>query len=156
MRWEPAQIARFARGAGFHGDDERTAVAIAIATSGGVAHYDVQAGVPGAGHWKGLWGIDTDRWPEWGDADLYVPQINAEVAHVLYERTGGFAWSPAYRARTHETHDHLAGVERTKVQHAQSATLPFTFHTTGQHVHDTGARLRRAHANRTHFRPPGR
>jgi hypothetical protein len=139
MRWEAAQLARFARGAGFVGDDVTEATALALAVSGGIASFDHTVGAPGAGHYVGLWGIDVDRYPEYALHDLHVPQTNAAVAHELWEAAGGWSWSPTHAAGYHLAHRKHAGIERTRELHAQHAAVPVGFGAGAQ-------RLRAAHA----------
>ena len=126
MRWDAPAIASFARQGGIPEHEIATAIALALATSGGIATYDHVAGIPGAGRYVGLWGIDTDRWPEYADADLHVPQMNAWAAGDLYEHAGGWEWSPVFVAGTHRPHLHDAGVARSRVMDAQPVTLAFT------------------------------
>lgn len=116
--WAGRSIAAFAKGAGFFGDDVKTAVAIALAASGGYDHYDVHAGVPGAGHWQGLWAIDTDLWPEHAHLDLHDPWRNAEAAYASTIMGNGFGWSAVYRNN----------VYRMQLAHAATETSyqPFT------------------------------
>jgi Lysozyme like domain len=116
--WNGRSIAEFARRAGFYGDDVKIATAIALAASGGHDSYDVQAGVPGAGHWQGLWAIDTDLWPEHADLDLHVPQTNAKAAYQSTIMSNGYDWSAVYRNNVYRMFLDHAGTE--------ASYMPFT------------------------------
>lgn len=93
----PSEIADVARAAGFSGDDLITAVAIAMAESGGDAHAynpEEQAGTPPGMGSYGLWQIYLWAHPEFAGWDLYDPAQNARAAYQIYARTGDFrAWS---------------------------------------------------------------
>ena len=153
MRWDAHEIARFARAAGFTGDDVTIATALAIATSGGNASYDVHAGVPGAGHWVGLWGIDTDRMPEWAEVDLHVPALAAEVVRTLHERYRGWSWSPTFRAGAHVPFLAEAGTARTREYDYQRPVTPFTIHDTAKRLRNTSDDLAAMRAKLSTFRP---
>lgn len=103
MRWSPATIAHYATGAGFVRPDVYTATAIALAASGGIDHYDHSPGVPGAGRYVGLWGVDTDEWPDLAH-DVLTPHGAAVAAYELTRRCGGFDWSSCARAGAHLRH----------------------------------------------------
>lgn len=156
MMWQAEQVARFARGAGFHTDAVTTATAVALASSGGVAHYDHAVGVPGAGHYVGLWAIDIDRWPEYADRDLHVPYQAAEAAYDLTERHGGWSWSAVHEAGHHLAYVAHAGTARTKELHAQAPAAPFTIHHTDDTIRHCGARLAQLRADLTVYRAPWR
>lgn len=72
------------------------AVALALVSSGGHDGYDMRAGMPGAGHWQGLWAIDADRYPEVAPLNLHNPHDAAHACNFLTHRYLGFCWSPAY------------------------------------------------------------
>ena len=99
-RISPEQIARYAYEAGFRGDKLTTAVAIALAESGG----DVRAhNTDPPDNSYGLWQINMygDLGPDRrrqhdldANRDLFNPATNAEVAHEIYEQRGSFQdWS---------------------------------------------------------------
>lgn len=96
MKWGPSSICQFARDAGFPWRVVAPAAAIALASSGGHDNYDMAAGIPGAGHWKGLWAIDIDRWPDYAALDLADPETAAQAAARLCLAVGSFRWSPAF------------------------------------------------------------
>lgn len=83
-----AQIAQYAAGAGFSGLDLTTAVAIALAESGGDpnAHGDTTLG-SGTGSF-GLWQIYLDAHPEYANVNLYDPSENAAAAYAIYVQAG--------------------------------------------------------------------
>lgn len=152
MRWEAVEIAKFARGAGFHGDDVTTATAVALATSGGVASFDVSAHAPGCGHWVGLWGVNVDKYPELADRDLHVPYVAAAVAHELCERHGGWEWAPAFTSGQYVPFLAHAGTEQSREYDHQRPVLPFTFHHTDKALRARQQRLatRAAAATQVH------
>lgn len=92
-----AQIAAYARTAGFSDGDLTIAVAVALAESGGKvsAHGDTGIG-SGTGSF-GLWQIYSDAHPEYGPdfTKLYDPQANANAAFAIFTAAGdSFApWS---------------------------------------------------------------
>ncbi len=85
-----SQILSVAANAGFNGSDLITAVAIALAESGGnpKAHGDTSLG-SGTGSF-GLWQIYSDAHPEFGPdfTQLYDPQTNANAAFSIYQAAG--------------------------------------------------------------------
>jgi hypothetical protein len=105
MNLSPAQIAQYAAAAGFSGADLVTAVAIALAESGGNANaYNAEPqDVPGnygrasAGDGLGsvgLWQIYLAAHPEFTGENLLDPQTNANDAYAIYAVAGGFhPWS---------------------------------------------------------------
>jgi hypothetical protein len=100
-------IATFAAQAGFVGNDLVTAVAIALAESGGNARAynpEKQANAPAGKGSYGLWQIYLNAHPEFTNLDLYDPQTNANAAYSVYSKAGGFyPWSTynngAYQAQ---------------------------------------------------------
>jgi Lysozyme like domain len=93
VKLSAAQIAVYAMQAGFTGDDLVTAVAIALAESGGDpnAQGDFMAGQYTS---YGLWQIHWTVHPEFQPTQLFDPQYNANAAFLLYERRHGFGdWS---------------------------------------------------------------
>lgn len=97
----PAQLAGYARTAGFTGNDVVTAVAVALAESGG--HTDSHNTNAGTGdNSYGLWQINMlgalgpARRKEFGIAsndELFDPTTNARCAHVIWKGSGWNAWS---------------------------------------------------------------
>jgi hypothetical protein len=89
------QIATIAHNAGFAGQDLITAVAVAMAESGGDSNA-----LGDSGKSFGLWQIDSQYHPEFGPdfARLYDPQTNANAAFSVYATAGGsfLPWS-AYK-----------------------------------------------------------
>lgn len=130
MRLDPAVIARHARAAGFVGATVAEAVALAYATSGGITTYDYAAGAPGSGRWQGLWGVDTDRWPDYARYDLAAPHVAARVARALYLAHDGWGWSPVWRAGSHVPYLAMAGTEASRWTYEQPQARDNTFATT--------------------------
>jgi hypothetical protein len=90
-----SDIASYAANAGFSGDDLVTAIAIALAESGGDpnARGDKTAIHPD-GTSYGLWQIHWTVHPEVGNPDnLFDPQINANAAYKVWQEQGFNAWS---------------------------------------------------------------
>jgi len=91
MSQKLSNIAQYARNAGFSGADLVTAVAIALAESGGdpKAFGDREL-APDDGPSIGLWQINvgTKAHPEYTGANLTDPQTNANVAFTIYSRAG--------------------------------------------------------------------
>jgi soluble lytic murein transglycosylase-like protein len=84
-----SEIAIYASMAGFQGNDLVTAIAIALAESGG----DPQA-VGDQGTSLGLWQIHYTVHQEFDKAQLFDPQYNANAAYALFSRRGNFSdWS---------------------------------------------------------------
>jgi len=91
VRLTAQQIAQYARNAGFTGNDLLTAVAVALAESGGkVAAYnpEAQAGTAQSKGSYGLWQIYRQAHPEFDGWDLNDPQINANAAFRVYSDAG--------------------------------------------------------------------
>jgi hypothetical protein len=116
VRVTPAQIAQYARNAGWTGDDLVTAVAVALAESGGnVKAYNPErtAGTPiGEGSY-GLWQIYLHRHPEFATMNKFDPQTNANEAYKVYVEAGNSftPWS-TFKNGAFEAHldDAQAGV----------------------------------------------
>src|SRR5580700_1059943 len=93
----PAQISLYAQNAGFSGADLQTAVAIALAESGGnpvTYNPETAAGTPDGEGSYGLWQIYLNAHPEFAMENLYDPQTNANAAYSVYSAAGGFSpWS---------------------------------------------------------------
>lgn len=85
------QIQDYAAGAGFSGDDLATAVAVAMAESGGNANaYNPETGAnapQGKGSF-GLWQIYLNAHPEYATDNLYDPATNASAAFAIYSAAG--------------------------------------------------------------------
>jgi hypothetical protein len=89
-RLNASQIMQYAANAGFTGDDLVTAVAIALAESGG----DASNTTGDSGTSYGLWQIHWTVHPEFDKNQLTDPQYNANAAYVLFTNHGGFRdWS---------------------------------------------------------------
>lgn len=84
----PSQIARIAYGAGFRGRGLTTAVAVALAESGGRPRVNAQ----GAEDSRGLWQINEAHFAHYDERRLYKAKYNARAAFAISER--GRAWAP--------------------------------------------------------------
>ena len=87
----PAQIADYAINAGFVGDDLTTAIAVALAESGGdpnAYNPETAAGAPEGQGSYGLWQIYLHAHPEFNGTNLYEPQQNANAAFSIYLAAG--------------------------------------------------------------------
>lgn len=91
-------IADICRRAGFFGEHLVTAIACALAASGGKPNYDHRIDPGPVAHYKGLWGLDVIDWPEHAITALDDPHTAAAVAHELVDDTGGWGWCPAWRS----------------------------------------------------------
>lgn len=114
----PTEIASVAAAAGFTGYDLTTAVAVALAESGGnVNAYnpEVAAGTPTGYGSYGLWQIYEKAHPEFATWNLFDPQLNAQAAFSVYTNAGGFRpWSTfnsgAYQAYLQTAQDAILQV----------------------------------------------
>lgn len=91
-----SQIAGYASAAGFSGQDLQTAVAIALAESGGnpnAYNPETAAGTPSGMGSYGLWQIYRQDHPEFSGWNLYDPATNARAAYQVYLEQGFSAWS---------------------------------------------------------------
>lgn len=91
MKLSASEIAQFAAGAGFYGDDLVTAVAVALAESGGnpsAYNPETQAGTPQGQGSFGLWQIYLFKHQEFVMLDLYNPAANAAAAFSVYAAAG--------------------------------------------------------------------
>lgn len=97
MRWDDPSIAGFAYRAGFRSGDQATAVAIALATSGGDDAYEYSPLFGPRHHWVGLWGVDILEFPQFDASLMRNPVYCAEAAYFIWAATGtSWAWSQAF------------------------------------------------------------
>lgn len=90
-KYSPVALAHFAADAGFSGEDLVTAVAVALAESGGdpsAYNPEVKAGTPAGKGSFGLWQIYLKAHPEFSDLNLYDPEQNAVAAFRVYSNSG--------------------------------------------------------------------
>lgn len=86
------QIAAYAVAAGFTDDDLITAIAIALAESGGdpnAYNPETAAGTPSGQGSYGLWQIYRKAHPEFDSWNLNDPATNARAAFSVYSAAGG-------------------------------------------------------------------
>ena len=86
-----SDIATVASGAGFQGQDLTTAVAIALAESGGDPQIEGDKSLaPTAGPSIGLWQINigSKANPQYASVDLTDPATNASAAFAIYSQSG--------------------------------------------------------------------
>ncbi len=97
-----SQIAALAAGAGFSGDDLATAVAVAMAESGGnpqAYNPEKSAGAAQEQGSFGLWQIYLAAHPEFAGVNLTDPQTNALAAYSIYSAAGdSFASWATYKS----------------------------------------------------------
>jgi hypothetical protein len=96
MILSPAQIAQYAAAAGFSGVDLATAVAIALAESGGdPSVIGDKSLAPTNGPSYGLWQINIGSRanPQYAGANLLDPQTNAAIAYQMYLAHGFTPWT---------------------------------------------------------------
>lgn len=86
------QIAQLAYNAGFRGKDLNTAVAIALAESGGntdAYNPEAAAGTAQGSGSRGLWQIYGTAHPKYNNSSAFDPRINAQAAYEVYRQSGG-------------------------------------------------------------------
>jgi len=91
LKLSAAEIATYAKRAGFSGDDLAIAISVAIAESSGnpVAYNpETAAHTPEGQGSFGLWQIYVKVHPEFSGQDLYDPQTNANAAFQIYSQAG--------------------------------------------------------------------
>jgi hypothetical protein len=91
MKLSIPQLIGVAQNAGFSGPDLQTAVAIALAESGGDpnAYNPERAAGAVQGHGSfGLWQIYLTAHPEFSGQNLFDPNINAAAAYSVYAAAG--------------------------------------------------------------------
>lgn len=132
-----SQIAQYAANAGFSGNDLVTAVAIALAESGGIpdgAPGD-QSLAPSNGPSYGLWQINigTKANPQFASWNLTDPQTNANAAYEIYS-----AWGNTFGAWSTYTSGKYAAYLSTAAGASPTAPEPLTIDaSTGLPVVDT-------------------
>lgn len=97
-------IAALARANDLAGPDVVTAIATALAASGGDAAYHHVVRPGPAADYRGLWGLDVVDWPEYAGADLFHPEVAARICAQLVRNVGAWTWCPSYRAAAHRRH----------------------------------------------------
>lgn len=97
MNLSISQLVALAQAAGFSGPDLLTAVAVALAESGGnpqAYNPESAAGAPQGQGSFGLWQIYLKAHPQFSGANLFDPGTNAAAAYSIYSSAGGFSpWS---------------------------------------------------------------
>jgi hypothetical protein len=88
MPLSASQIAIYAANAGFSGSALQTAVAIALAESGGNPTVIGDTNITPGGS-VGLMQINLAAHPEYTAADLLDPQANMDAAFQIYQQAGG-------------------------------------------------------------------
>jgi hypothetical protein len=147
MQWDPSTIAKFATDAGFLRPELYTAVAVSLAATNGIDHYDHTPGLPGTGRYVGLWAINADAWPEWTPEELKVPETAAEAAYVLTERSDGFGWSAVWGAGR-DAHYFAQAVDATQYRPYRETPAPLIHtYTAVRRIEAMGQRLRKLHRN---------
>lgn len=125
MNLNISQLLALASAAGFQGDDLATAVAVALAESGGnpqAYNPEKAARAPEGMGSFGLWQIYKNAHPEFAGENLFDPQTNAAAAFAIYQAAGSSfgPWSTfkngAYSAR-------LDAVNQTLQAQAQPADV---------------------------------
>lgn len=91
MKISPNEIAALAKNAGFTGEDQVVAVAVAIAESGGETdayNPETAAGTPEGRGSYGLWQVYRVAHPKFDSWDLKDPVQNATAAFDVYKSAG--------------------------------------------------------------------
>lgn len=126
MRLSGPTIAQHARDAGVTHRLLAPYVAVALASSGGWDDYDVMAGLPGAGRWRGLWAIDVDRYLDYAAENMTDPHVAALCAVDLTQRTRSFRWCPAYVNGQTYRHLDVANASIVGTPYAERQASPIT------------------------------
>lgn len=85
------QIAKLAYQAGFRGEALNTAVAVALAESGGntqAYNPEIAAGTPQGSGSRGLWQIYGSAHPQYNNDSAFDPRVNAQAAFQVYREAG--------------------------------------------------------------------
>lgn len=90
MAIKATEIAKHAQAAGFRGADLNTAVAVALAESGGNASARNLSSREDS---RGLWQINVRAHPEFANSNLFDPATNARAARTVLRKQGWRAWS---------------------------------------------------------------
>ena len=103
MRWPAAVLAQVVLDAGLSGDDAVTAVALALASSGGDDAMVIYAPTGGRPMFRGAWALPAD-WANGttGARTSILATDAATVAAWLGVHPGDWSWSPVYVAGRHE------------------------------------------------------
>lgn len=91
------ELAKLAHQAGFRGKDLETAVAVALAESGGRPKVNA-AGTEDS---RGLWQINSVHFGRFDADRLYEPGYNAKAAHAVWRDAGGFGPWTTYHNGAH-------------------------------------------------------
>lgn len=99
MQWPASVLAWYANSAGWSGNDTTTAVAVALAGSGGDDQWFWSPDVVTVPNTVGVWCVpDTGKAPV-AQFDLYRIGDNAKAAHALWVANGrSWVWSPVWLA----------------------------------------------------------
>jgi len=99
MMWQAPALCGFAESAGFVRADVPTAVAVALAASGGNDAYVAEPWGGSRTVSVGLWQIVCDRWDTDRLTLLLDPYSNARAALALFEDAGArWGWCDGYRS----------------------------------------------------------
>jgi len=96
MKLSASQIAQYAQSAGFQGQDLVTAVAIALAESGGnpdAYNPEIAESTPEGKGSYGLWQIYRFAHKEFDNVNLFDPASNANAAFSVFSKGGFRQWS---------------------------------------------------------------
>ena len=150
MKWDPPSIVRYATDAGFAPPALHTAVAIALAASNGVDNCDFATGIPGTGRYVGLWGINTDEWPEYAPDAMKRPSEAATAAHELTTRLGNFGWSAVWRAGSERRWLGVAATASTRLPWGEIQHATIGLHVAQRVIDAMGHRLKKVgqHGNK--------
>lgn len=130
-----AQLAQVAAGAGFSGQDLVTAVAVALAESGGHTGPEPEGWNQNGEDSRGPWQINVGpgAHTQWAGDNLFDPSVNAARAYQLYTSNGGFYdWTTytrgAYLAKWSQAQQGVAALGSGNVATAPapnpSSTIP--------------------------------
>lgn len=98
---DAVQLADICRHAGFTRDQIPGAVATALASSGGLAHYRYTVWPGPIADYRGLWALDVVRYPQYAGRPLDTPLPAARTARDACDEMGGWSWCGAWRTGKH-------------------------------------------------------
>lgn len=120
MRWDDGSIVGFARRANFAGGQLDTAIAVALATSGGDDAYEYTPIFGPRHHWVGMWGIDVLAYPQFDASLMRNPVYCAEAAYYLTRLNNqGWVWSQAFTSGAYKRYAAEAVAAETAPSPAQ-------------------------------------
>lgn len=95
--WGVEQVAKWARGAGWRGDEIVTATALAMAASNGDDHHDSNPSMVPDLERRGLYALRSSEAPGIDFGTLFDPVVCTRAAHAFWRDMGGtWSWHPVW------------------------------------------------------------